>query len=299
MSLVYGSVTAGMICLLAATVRYASSGLPGEFFYTSFSILLHPTYFGLLLLTSCIFLGEEMSRLEARQRTLKQYLILTANLCMLALLGSKINYLGIVLIGLLILFISLKKRNFTLYKDRRLLVAGAGGLLFFLVITSYFNRSTQVIQAVTEKSGTTLSPADQIMVDSSGYNSTTIRIAQWKYSLELGSNMPFYGVGTGDEVEDLRSVFRKHNDPYALLHFGHAHSHYLHYWLMLGVAGFLLVLFSLVIPLIRAIKQGDHATLCFFSLLLLIGLTDILSHATIGACYAFISGLLPTEDKKN
>lgn len=300
-ALTTGTLFAITICTCLAFYRFLSTGNPGEFFYTSFSRLLHPTYFGLLLLTVALMTIDAMRKVSFRERKRYDYLLLSAVFLAIGLLCSKIIYLVFVAVAASGFAIGLLRRNLQLFSDRRLQVIGIGALFFFVAVNTYFNRTAQVIDALAEVKTEKPAGVSPGMVDSSVYNSTTVRIAQWKYGLELVKRQAVYGAGTGDEIDDLRTVFREHNDPYALLHFGHAHSHYLHYLVMLGYAGALLALLALVVPLLNAWRRKNHAAVLFFCMLLPVGLTDILSHATMGACYGFLSCLFlasETEEKK-
>lgn len=297
-SLVAGSMVAIAVCLAVATVRFLSSGLPGEFFYTSFSCLLHPTYFGVLLLASALVIIDDLRRNPLANRKRSGYLQLSACLFAIGLLCSKIIYLVCLAVILAGFLIGVLRRNTGLFKDRRLQLIGAGSVLFFMAVNTYFNRTEQVIRAIAENKVERPVASSGSEVDSSGYNSTTVRIAQWKYGLELVQRQPVYGAGTGDEIDDLRTVFREHNDPYALKHFGHAHSHYLHYLVMLGLPGLLLAVLALLVPLVIAWRKRNHAATLFYCMLVPIGLTDILSHATIGACYGFLTCFFLTAISK-
>ncbi|MFM2135894.1 MAG: hypothetical protein RL021_1294 [Bacteroidota bacterium] len=297
-SLVAGSMVAITVCLSIAAVRFLSSGAPDEFFYTSFSFLLHPTYFGLLLLAAALVIIDDLRRIPSDERARSGYLQLSFCLIGIGLLCSKIIYLVYLAVIVAGFIIGMLRRNLEIFKDRRLQFIGAGSLLFFVAVNTYFNRTEQVIKAISENKAERPVAASGEMVDSSGYNSTTVRIAQWKYGMELVKRQPFYGTGTGDEVDDLRIIFREHNDPYALKHFGHAHSHYLHYLVMLGWPGLILAVLALLVPFVIAWRTGNHVATLFYCMLVPIGLTDILSHATIGACYGFLTCFFFTDIRK-
>lgn len=290
--LIAGSLTATAICLAVAVKRFLASGNGHVFFYTNYSFLLHPTNFGVILCISLLFLMDQWRKASTHERTPWTYLTILLLAVSLVLLSSKVIYLGVILLTGLAALISIVRKDTVLLKDRKMLTVFALVFVSVLLSNRYYNRTTQVVDAV--KSESTVTPPSK-EVDSSMYNSTTIRVAQWKYSFELIRRQPLYGNGTGDEVPELMNIFREHNDPYALLHFRHAHSFYLHYVLMLGILGLFLSFGALLVPLYIAWKNRWMLMLFFYALMLLIGFTDIITHATLGAVFAFTAGLLISE----
>jgi len=74
------------------------------------------------------------------------------------------------------------------------------------------------------------------------YHETNLeRINQWKTGWTIFKNNPFFGVGD----IDLKDVYAKYKEYYLKENFGHLHNNYIHFLVILGGIGFLIVMFML------------------------------------------------------
>ena len=75
------------------------------------------------------------------------------------------------------------------------------------------------------------------------YHITNIeRINQWKTGLKILKDYPLIGVGD----IDLGKVYSEYKDYYLKENFGHLHNNYIHFLVILGVIGFIILIFMFV-----------------------------------------------------
>ncbi|MEN8185833.1 MAG: O-antigen ligase family protein, partial [Bacteroidota bacterium] len=100
------------------------------------------------------------------------------------------------------------------------------------------------------------------------YNSSQIRIAIWKTSLENIKEAPIFGYGIGD-VKSVLNESYKSNFPLLLEKNYNSHNQYFGIWLSTGIIGLLLFFYFLSFNYKLAIDSKDYlflAILIFFSL---------------------------------
>ena len=288
-----GGLLACVICLALGLFYFISTGDIHEMFYIKFSKLLHPTYFGATLILSLLFLFDQFKKKDGA----KCYWVISIQILTLILLCSKITYLMAIAVLLMRLAIALVRREKFLELNFKNTILVIGTALVFGLTQYTQSRIPQLITALEKTSVSTV--PENAFVDSTTYNSSTIRIAQIKYSVELIRKNSFYGSGTGDVADDFRGILEEHHDTYGILHFRLPHNFYLHILIMLGYPGILVGILLLLIPIIWSLKKKYFLfmeTLVFFSIT---GMTDIIIHATLGTLFAFAFCFLYAECRKN
>ncbi|HRH67127.1 MAG TPA: O-antigen ligase family protein [Bacteroidia bacterium] len=290
-----GTVIACMICFGQGIYLTLATGDSGHMFYALFSALLHPTYFGLILIVSCMFLLSELlfpKETGVKNNTVLIILILL-QVATISLLSSRIVYLAGAALVLYYFFMTLLSKNFSVFKNRNLWLLTIVSFFFFYLSISLNNRFAQVTDAISNISD--VKKETLLTSDSIQYNSSTIRIAQFRYSMEILEDRWLLGVGTGDSRDELEKVYQRHHDAYALEHFMNPHSSYFHTWLMIGLPGLLLLLASLFFPFLFSVKNRHFLYQGFLVLIFISGFTDIISHATLGSFYAFMNSMLYSQ----
>ena len=286
LGLIAGCVVAGLICIAHAGFNYMETGSKGVFFYSQFSFLLHPTYFGVLLITACIFFAEAFlftpTYLAHFNKSIFRFGF-SFCIILLALLSSKIIYLIAFAILFYFLALAFFNKSYSFIKNKVVISAILGIFIVFFSAIKINNRFAQVVDAVGEQK--------------ESYNSSIIRINQIKYSKEVISNNLWLGVGTGDTKPESAKIYKKYNDEYALAHFENPNSYYLHILVMLGVCGLLFSLFVLLFPMWWSYKNKKYMLFAFLLIMLINSFTDIITHATLGLSYAFFSCFLFAEAK--
>ena len=287
-----GAVLGSLICFVQGIYFTLSTGDTGHMFYALFSALLHPTYFGMILIVSCLFLLGDLFFPEGEDKKNNSIVIilLLLQIAAMSLLSSRIVYLVAFALLLYYLLAAVFSKNFQIFKNRNFLILSVFSIAFFYTSISLNNRFGQVSQAIrtiSEKPQETMLSSDSLV-----YNSSTIRIAQFRYSMEILKDEWLLGVGTGDSRDELSKVYTRHNDVYALEHFMNPHSSYLHTWIMIGLPGLFLLLASILLPFVWSVKHKFFIYQGFLVLIFVNGFTDIISHATLGSFYAFINCML-------
>jgi O-antigen ligase len=75
------------------------------------------------------------------------------------------------------------------------------------------------------------------------YHITNInRLNQWKTGFKILASHPIFGVGD----IDLHQLYLKYKEPYEKETFGHLHNNYVHFIVILGVFGFIVVVYMLI-----------------------------------------------------
>lgn len=122
----------------------------------------------------------------------------------------------------------------------------SSGLLILMVLVGYYSLQTPLLKSrVTELSHTAFKPPKDIY-----FNSVNLRVAQFLCSKELISQHWLAGVGIGDVQDKLNNCYQQYDWSPALYERSYnSHNQYLQTWLSSGVAGLLILLFILSVPL--------------------------------------------------
>ncbi|MBL0064291.1 MAG: O-antigen ligase family protein [Bacteroidetes bacterium] len=287
-----GTFVATLFCFLHGIYFFISTGDSGHMFYALFSAFLHPTYYGMILIVSCMFLLQDLFYPQTGEIKPRWFIIsaFVLEIAAMSLLSSRIVYLvAFALFGYFVLAAFLTG-NKAIFKNKMFIALTVLSAVFFYSSISLNNRFGQVSDAISNLG--TEKKENMVSSDSLVYNSSTIRLAQFRYSMEILKDHWFLGVGTGDSRDELTKLYEHHNDVYALEHFRNPHSSYFHTWLMIGIPGLLLLLASILVPYFQSVKNRFYLYQGFLALIFITGFTDIISHATLGAFYAFMNSML-------
>lgn len=94
--------------------------------------------------------------------------------------------------------------------------------------------------------------------------SVSQRIEYFKASLHLIGKNPFLGIGTGSWMVSYREAYSEMGSRLAVENQGPSHNQYLNYLVKFGVAGFLIIVAALLLPLFR---EGHRRNLLFWMFL--------------------------------
>jgi O-antigen ligase len=106
------------------------------------------------------------------------------------------------------------------------------------------------------------------------YNSTSSRLYLWKYSLNVISRNPVFGVGTGDLKEELNAEYSRNNWTYGIEKKYSSHNQYLHTGVILGWIGIILLCLMLFLPFLGAIKLRDWMYAGFLLIIIVNNVTE-------------------------
>lgn len=247
-----------------AIKKYIATGNSIYFYYTTLSILKHPSYVALYIIAAFMFVIDELRK---KWKTISNWgrLGLLATLCLYAmavvLLQSKaglISFLIVLFIWFVVYFFTNKRR---IIPGVIILFAAIGAMLF--VYQAGWIEKNRISE--------TLEQIENHKDNPYGRNSSEVRLTLWHSSLEvIQKNMPL-GVGTGDAGDALRlnSLTRNYRNVIG----GHynAHCQYLQALLETGVIGLLLLLTYCFFPLVEGVRKR-FLPLCTLALIVILNI---------------------------
>lgn len=288
---VAGCILASVYCVINAVINYLETNEQSVFFYTSFSALLHTTYFSIYLNLALLFLIEEAIHQWKNFNILNKIweaAAISFLIVMIILLSARMA-IAVCLITVLIYCISqvIKFQKGALI----LIISFAVMALINYRITHLYNRYTQVEEAARNYNN---SPeADESPLSAQTYNSTTARAEFWKNAIEVIKQNRLLGVGTGDIKEELVKQYEQSNFQYGVENRFNPHNQYLHTGVILGITGIILLLCCLLLPLRLAVQQRNWLQACFLLIIILNAITESILERQNGIIfYAFFNVLL-------
>lgn len=270
-SFVLGVAFTVLICLLFNFYRYteeesfyvldAFNRKQHIFFYFQFSqfLDLHPSYFSLYLGFSVFYLLTTSAERLGIHKNLKYFLILLLLMAnfLTASKGGLFTFLLLTLIFYLYnVFYKRQKKSLWM-----LLLLVGGTVLVFSMNTMTSNRFLQAF--------TTL---DKTFVQNKSANeSTGIRLALWRLSLEASKEVFLFGHGTGSVVKVLNDSCITYNSFSVCegLRNKNCHNQYLNFLVSNGIFALLLFLGALGYGLLRSLKDRDVISLFFLLFMML------------------------------
>lgn len=300
-SLIGGCLTAGLICFGKAFQHYSLNKDLQDFYYTTFSILLHPTYFTQYVSLAVLFMLQILFEKENRKPLyyVGNCLLFFTLVILVIILNARIAMLT-TFVAMILYSIMENKKHGTFLKSLPKMVGGGVVILFlFFSLIKVYNRFTQ-ISDVIEKHPDVTALVDT--VNHVGYNSTTIRIGLLKNGLDIWKNNFWFGVGTGDVIPETVANLHKHGLNVLAEKGKGAHNQYLQTAVTLGVFAFLFLFFSLIIPGVRFFKLQEYLFLSFIVIVAINAIGDTILRAsalyffTFFGCYFYkLSYLFPNK----
>ena len=281
-------------CLLVPTLLLIRAGYlwfnTGEnaFFYQSYSVWMHPSYFASYLALAMLVAFELFRKgryiIKGWQFAFMEAYLIT----ILILLSSKMGLITLVLImvfGLVYLILSRKKY-----------LVGALGLGLGIVgmVTVYFyvpsvsNRITQMFSTMKASE-----------LDFTSTESSSVRLLIWSEARTLIVDHPLIGVGTGDAKDALMQSYQRRGMTGALEKSLNAHSTYYQAGIALGIPGMLWLIVFLGALLIRGWRKSFWLLSGFALLLAIHFLVESMLETQAGVMFfAFFASLLYPTDQE-
>ena len=266
---------------------YFLHSIPGAWFYTNFSWLMHPSYFSLfvvfgsfLCLLSLLNLWESLPLPKLVWLIL--YLFFSISLYFI---DSKSGQASWATLSGICLFYYIGQR-FSLKISFLIL-----GLLFFLSIW----KMDQIKNKLGERFQQMLTG---IQVGSShALESTGGRIQSYEAGWISCKENWFLGVGIGDQQATLQKAFHNQNFTYASVHKLNCHNQFLQTWLATGIVGLFTLIFLVLLP---SILRPNILSFGFSVLLILNFLVESMLERQIGLFFFtfFYLLLLPAKEKQ-
>ncbi len=286
MSFIAGCIVASLVCLGTSFSSYLSSGDKTDFYYISLSVFHHPSYAAMYMSFAISMLIWFLLDYSIKITKLRLVIILALIVyfhMFTVLLSSKAGILTLILIFFLTV-------SYVIFVNRRYFLGSfliiAITLLFVVVLNFFpyssmrFSSSQDILQNEKDITNETT-------------NGTVERVLIWKYSLEMINDHFFIGVGTGDVINSLKTVYGDHDFKHAYENELNPHNQYLQTFISLGVVGFLLLLFSLILPAIYSARRKGFVYFCFLIIMAFNFLVESMLERQAGVVfYAFFNGFL-------
>jgi O-antigen ligase len=233
------NAAAAVVLLLAALVRIAAGGglsAAEEIFSSRYSFAVHPSYVAFYLLSSLA--AWVLVPLHGRVPAAVGNAVLLA-LCMgVVLCGSKMGW--VLLLLTLAVALVLRWGGTALRRSLLGIVAASTVGLGALVLLSPYagSRVREAFRAATAP-----------QVDDRSETSSAVRRITWSAATTLIAERPLLGTGTGDIKNELMRLYAERGQAWVLEHRLNAHSQFLQSAACLGIAGGMVLVLMLLLPL--------------------------------------------------
>ena len=153
----------------------------------------------------------------------------------------------------------------------------------YIRMFSRFEQVSQAIKSYDESSA----PKNE-----SYYNSSTIRITEWKYGYEMFKDNWLIGVGTGDVKAEALKRYKADNFSYGIEHFETFGSQYLYTAIILGTFGLTLLIAAYFAPLYLSVRYKEYLYAGFLLIFIFNSLTGTLLTGSSILIYGFFNSYL-------
>lgn len=252
---VAGCITGALILLGRAAVNEYAYGISSSFYYMKLSWYFHASYLSMYYNFAIGFLFLQLFQQYHRRRSIAILIggLILFLMVMVLLLVSKAGLLTMVII-----IIAATLYAWFRLKNGWLGAAISGGVLIlffiaYLIAPVIFSRVAGAERAIVSAPVRNRVKAE----------SNADRMAVWSTSAGIIKKHFLFGVGTGDVKDALLDGYRENNLIPALRHKFNAHSQFIQTFVTLGLTGFLVLLASLLLPAINAMRRGQVLYLVF------------------------------------
>jgi O-antigen ligase len=266
-SFVISCLVATAVSLINALVRYYQSGNAEVFYYLELSsfTMFHPPYFGMFLTFSILIITEYLMRNRTISSSKKITLIALAFyfFCFIILLSARM----VTIYGFIVLFTA---GVYFFYNRRKLLL---GMVILSVMITI----SIAIIFQSPSLKDRLIKPltSDIHAIDGGKETGLSIRLIEWKCSLEGFLEAPLTGVGTGDGIDYQVKCYEKEKfwGMYPQYQYN-SHNEYLQLALTLGLPGLICFGLCMMVPLAFAFRTRNYLLMAFVTMFAFCSLTE-------------------------
>lgn len=279
-----GNLLTTIILLIHATINYYDSKSTSEFFYGGLSWFHHASYIAMFLVFSvgiiCYHLLTEYKAFSKRLKIILISLLIYFSQFII-LLSSKAG-----LLSLAIILVS--TIGFVFYQKKYI-----KGFLFILIVVAVFWSAFNFLPTVSSRINSAQDALTNENLGKDTRNSTGERILIWQSAVQIIKENFLFGVGTGDVKDRLLWEYNKNEITTAYELKLNAHNQYLQTYIAIGMFGFLILIATLLLPFISAIKKRQIILLLFLFLFSFNLLFESMLERQAGVVfYAFFNGLL-------
>jgi len=257
-----GLVVASAVCIVHSFYIASDIGIENAFAVSRFSFLIHPSYFGALLVVGLVTLYSYPLGKQFRFVRAMNLLIGLLLLFSVYATTSKQAFISLVLVIAVIVVWEFMRPNNRYLKWS---VVGGSALLLLIVFgtkNTISNRFEEMFSVVKERDN----------VNTASTESNRTRVLVWSSAMELIRENPIAGVGAGDGVNALIERNRLNGFTGVVEKKYNAHNQFLATSISVGSIGLMLLCLILLSALITAIKKRH-----LWSILVIVILTSSLS----------------------
>lgn len=273
-SFILGCLFSALIGLINSFIGFYNTGDTSLFFYHKVSFFLHPSYYAMYICFSLLILYHIVftNKLLSKKELLFSYSLILFFSILIILSASKTGLISLLLIHFTAIAIWVIKHK-VYWK----------GLLVFL--------SLALITFLTYKSSTVLRNRVNEFIDvaktgnTSKGSTTAARAIIWGLSIDLISEKPLLGYGTGTEKQVLIEKYIEQNHTEFASKKLNTHNQFLQTTIAVGIAGGLILLIILFYPLLISFKNEYYLYSFFLMLILLNLLTESMLERQAGVVF--------------
>lgn len=249
------------------------------------SVNLHPTYFSMYLVF-CLSLITLFVKKRVMVMTMihKSLLVLLITLLFVAiiLLSSRIAIIALILLtGFYVIQYYFHRKNYL----SGLFMCFSALIVFLLII---YQNPVTYYRLIKEPM-----MMENNFSDNPDWNSVSLRLLEWRASLNIISRNPIIGVGIGDTREELNSEYDKMADLKQFKINLNSHNQYFQTSVSLGIVGLVVLIGILCYPAWRAFQNKDLTYLTFIFIVATFFLTESILEVQKGvAFFSFFHSLL-------
>jgi len=255
-SFIIGLFIASLICYVYALYNSISLLVGNEndvipfylllnpFHYKSFSLFYDPSYFAMCITAGVIII---MYFLDQKIINSKRYLRLLISLLIffvitIFLLSSRAGILSIIMV--FVFWFYYKTKSFSIKNKYLVRSVSIISLTIVFIAVLYFGGRFSFVKKEFENFKT------ETNVENVAWGSVSLRLQIWHYALQLIKDKPVLGVGTGDVKTELRKLAEDDGISQIGAMNLNVHNQFLETWIGIGLVGFLLLTFLLVLPVL-------------------------------------------------
>lgn len=284
---IWGNVLAVVIALVSLAGRLSMNpalDAANEVFGERFSWLVHPSYFALYLTVALAAVLLRPAGTPLVRTATAAALCLGVLLC-----GSKAGWIGLGLVLSIVLVVKWRDNGL---RNAMLGLATVSLLGLVTLVAASPNVRERVLEAWQGMSGGGAQP------DAS--TSTEVRKLAWHSAAEVAREHAPWGTGTGDVKDELMAMHERSGYIHLLEKRINAHSQYLQLWAALGVAGLVLTILLVSVPLVSRIRARDALGAIFFLLAGLNWVVESMLEVQVGVLFfSFFAFVLAQHEPRS
>ncbi len=283
-SFIIGCIVSFIICFYYAWLNYKLYGVTDFLYYSYLSIFLHPGYFSMYLSFGLCMLFYLINEAGNRNKLKAKYVyiaIVPLLLIFQVFLSSKTGLLvSILILSIASIYLTIRKKNVT-----GLLIIFAIGIFVFVGINK--------IHVIKDRVKAMTDTFRLAKLNNNTQEGTAIRLLVWKAAIDVITEHPLIGVGTGDVKDKLLEKYKEQHLKFAYDSKLNAHNQYLQTGVTLGVSGLLLLLVILFVPLLISIRKFNYLYAFFILIIFFNFFSESMLETQAGVIfYAFFNSFL-------